>query len=132
MRYLFFIVCFPLVINAVAFATMPPPSNLMFRFFGIYVLTFLPALLIALTDEICDRKRPTIRAAYCAAVGFVLTPVPLIVLVSSIQYIWSPKPWLLMVFLAASAPAAYACSLFFARVSSPGQKSPAERDAGYS
>jgi hypothetical protein len=41
------------------------------------VIEIIPALLIALTDEIAERNSPLVRAGWCALSGFVLTPIPL-------------------------------------------------------
>lgn len=116
-RYLFFVCCFPLVISAIAFAYLPWPSSVSYRFSAIYFLTCLPALFVALTDEIFDRKKIFVRALHCAFVGLLLTPIPLIALVAyrpAIQ-IWGPENWYFRFLVVTGALAGFACSLFFAR-----------------
>ena len=52
------------------------PSRLAIYFIAGYVIEIIPALLIALTYEISERKSPLVRAGWCALAGFVLTPIP--------------------------------------------------------
>ena len=53
------------------------PTRVAFYFIAGYVIEIVPALLIALTDEIAERESPLLRAGWCALAGFVLTPIPL-------------------------------------------------------
>ena len=41
------------------------------------MIQILPALLVALTDEIAEHNSPLVRAGWCAMSGFVLTPIPM-------------------------------------------------------
>jgi uncharacterized membrane protein YdjX (TVP38/TMEM64 family) len=100
---------------------LPWPSSVSYRFFAIYFLTCLPALFVALTDEIFDRTRLFVRAFYCAFVGLLFTPLPLIALVAYRQPIWGPPIWYVYFLSLAGALAALACSFFFARYVSSGR-----------
>jgi hypothetical protein len=74
-RLIFFALAFPPgVMYLLLIQTRP--TRVAFYFIAGYIIEIVPALLIALTDEVAERKSPLVRAGWCALAGFVLTPIP--------------------------------------------------------
>jgi hypothetical protein len=74
-RFLIFALLFPLGLYASYFALMQPTRRLGYMLIAMYVVELVPALLIAIVDEVAERKAWFVRAGCCALAGFVLTPI---------------------------------------------------------
>jgi hypothetical protein len=76
-----------------------------------YVTHFVPAILIALTDEVAEFKGRWERAGRCALAGFILTPLPWLAL----EYAKSrfDPDWRYSILCATGAVSAFLCSLAF-------------------
>jgi hypothetical protein len=110
-RYLFFAAVFPLgAIMPIALG-YAPTRWLAYTIVAGYVTQLVPAILIALTDEIAEFKDRWVRAGWCALAGFMLAPLPWL----AFEYVkggFNPN-WRYSIFCAAGAVSAFLCSLTF-------------------
>src|SRR4051812_11355632 len=73
-RYFFYILLFPpALMNLLLVQTHP--SNLARYMIAGYVLAALPAMAVALTDELCARASNAVRAAWCGLTGLLVSPM---------------------------------------------------------
>jgi hypothetical protein len=110
-RFLVFALLFPLGLYTALFALVLPTRRLGCIFIAMYVLGIVPALLIAIVDEVAERKTWFVRAGCCALAGFVLTPIPTWLLAT-----YTGRPPALSQNLLAGcvgAPVACVCSFLF-------------------
>jgi hypothetical protein len=89
-RFLMFALLFPLGLYVSFFALMQPTRRLGYILIAMYLLGLVPALLIAIVDEVAERKAWFVRAGCCALAGFILTPI---------------LPWLLETYSKGGSPA---------------------------
>ena len=109
-QLIFFALVFPPGVMDLLLIQMRP-TRVAFYFIAGYVIEIIPALLIALTDEIAERKSPLARAGWCALPGFILTPIPLWRLDATKGA--APTLWQGVVIGCAGALVAFLCAIAF-------------------
>lgn len=75
-RYFFYVLLFPPALMNLLLVQMQPSDLLRYAFAG-YVIAALPAVVIALADEMLARASVAKRALWCGLVGLVLSPIAL-------------------------------------------------------
>jgi hypothetical protein len=114
-RYAFFVLIFPLVISIAMLAFHWPTGRLGYHFLAGYVTLFIPAVLVALTDEVAESKTLWARALRAAVTGLFVLPMAFLALESiktgirNTLYFW--EDYLIAAPLGAAA--AFFCSISF-------------------